>query len=79
MTKIKPYSKRLNISLINYTTVKLRSTIDYDRERFEMYNQELVIAPYFEKGKATKEEIEKVLDYVSEKYQLSKKDNVKKK
>ena len=57
----------------------LDSTIDYDRERFEMYNQELVIAPYFEKGKATKEEVEKVLDYVSEKYQLSKKDNVKKK
>ena len=71
------YSYKASSNIIYTANCSLNYIMDFNRTRYEMYNENLVIPAYYENDKTTKNELDSVLKYISSKYNINNKEKIK--
>lgn len=65
------YSYKVSKNIVYTANCTLNNIVDFNRLRYEMYNQDLVIPAYYENDKTTKKELDSVLSYACYKYGIN--------
>ena len=71
------YSYKASSNVTHTANCTLNYIMDFNRTRYEMYNEDLIIPAYYENDKTTKNELDSVLKYISSKYNINNKEKIK--